>query len=64
MKISRSLQAILWSREQPLAKKELEGFGPAKSGGVKLSPYVKISGPSKEDGMKGWKINIGVKGTF
>lgn len=57
-------KAILWNRERPLTPDELKGFGPARKPGATKRPYIRISGPDKEDGPKGFTIEVGVKGTF
>lgn len=61
---SQADKAILWNRERPLTPDELKGFGPARKPGATKRPYVRISGPDKEDGPKGFTIEVGVKGTF
>lgn len=57
-------EAVMWNRERPLTPVELKGFGPTKKPSVTVRPYVRISGPDKEDGPKGFTITVGVKGTF
>lgn len=57
-------KAILWNREHPLTPDELNGFGPAKDPGPTVRPHIRILGPDKGDGPKGFTIEIGVKGTF
>lgn len=57
-------KAILWNREHPLTPDELNGFGPDKDPEFTVRPHIRISGPDKEDGPKGFTIEIGVKGTF
>lgn len=61
---SQADKAIMWSRKKPLAPDELKGFGPARKPEAPVRPYVSISGPDKEDGPKGFTIEVGVKGTF
>jgi hypothetical protein len=57
-------ETIMWNRERPLTPDELKGFGPTKKPSATVRPYVRISGPDKEDGPKGFTITVGVKGTF
>lgn len=57
-------KAILWNRERPLTPDELKGFGPARKPGRAINPYIHVRGPDKEDGQKGWAVEIGIKGTF
>lgn len=61
---SQADKAIMWSRGKPLTPDELKGFGPARKPGAPVRPYVSISGPDKEDGPKGFTVEVGVKGTF
>ena len=58
-------EAILWNRRKALSREELEGFGPpARKPAAGTRPYVKVTGPSKEDGPKGWSVEAGMKGEF
>lgn len=63
-KLSPIDKAIMWNREHPLTPDELKGFGPARKPGRAVKPYIRVHGPDKEDGPKGWTLEIGVKGTF
>ena len=62
--LSPTDEAILWNREHPLTPGELKGFGPAEKPEVPVRPHIRISGPDKEDGPKGFTIEVGAKGTF
>lgn len=57
-------KAILWNRGRPLTPDELKGFGPANKPRATVRPHIRISGPDKEDGPKGFTIEVGVKGVF
>ena len=57
-------KAILWNRERPLTSDELKGFGPAKKPERTTRPYIRLFGPDKEDGPKGYGGFIGIKGVF
>ena len=56
--------ATLWYRGRPLTPDELKGFGHAKNPEDTVRPYIRVSGPDKEDGPKGTTIEVGVKGAF
>lgn len=57
-------KAIMWNRERPLTPGELKGFGPVKKRGETVRPHIRVSGPDKEEGPKGFTIEVGIKGTF
>lgn len=57
-------KATLWNRRRPLTPDELKGFGPVRRPGATVRPHIHISGPDKEDGPKGFTIEVGVKGVF
>lgn len=63
-KLSPIDEAILWNRDHPLTPDELKGFGPGRKPGRTVKPYIRVHGPDKEDGPKGWAAEIGVKRTF
>lgn len=63
--LSQADKAILWNRERPLTPDELKGFGPpGRKPGRPAKPYIHVHGPDKEDGPKGWAVEVGVKGMF
>jgi hypothetical protein len=62
--LSPADKAILWSRGKPLTPDELKGFGPGRKPGRAVKPYISVHGPDKENGQKGWAVEVGVKGTF
>lgn len=49
---------------RPLSPGELKGFGKPGGRPPRTVPFVKVSGPSAEDGPKGYRIVAGVKGRF
>lgn len=57
-------QAILWNRERPLTPDELKGFGSVRRPERTVRPYIRVSGPDKENGPKGYTVMVGVKGSF
>lgn len=57
-------KALAWHMETPLSPEELKGFGPYKPRKRLSRFFAKVEGPSKEAGMKGWKLQFGLRGTF
>lgn len=49
---------------KPITEEELKGFGRQKSKPRDTRPYFKFKCPSREDGPKGYSIEIGIKGKF
>jgi len=56
--------AILWNRKRPPTPGELKGFGPVRRPERTVRPYIRVSGPDKEGGPKGYTVTVGVKGAF
>lgn len=57
-------EAVRTVVSRPLSPGELKGFGKPGRKPPRAFPFVKVSGPSAEDGPKGYTVFIGVKGRF